>query len=131
MNQSPQDPSGHAIPLGDDTSCVDITAVTAADGTQGALWSRETTDLDVNVVAFPAGSGVAEHVNGEVDVLVVVVAGEGRAEVAGRVHPLAAGVALIIPKGAPRSIRCTAGRLVYLTCHRRRARLTPSRAPHA
>jgi quercetin dioxygenase-like cupin family protein len=97
---------------------------------QGALWSRETADLDVNVVAFPAGSGVAEHVNDEVDVLVVVIAGQGQAEISGRDHPLSAGVALVIPKGAPRSIHCTAGRLIYLTCHRRRARLTPSRALH-
>src|SRR5688572_21438443 len=113
-----QPPPGHVIPPGD-TSCVDIAAVAKANGLQGALWSRETTDLDVNVVAFPAGSGVAEHVNAEVDVLVVVIAGEGRAQVAGHVHSLAAGVALVIPKGAPRSIHCTAGRLVYLTCHRR------------
>ena len=109
---------------------VDVAAVTAADGAQGALWSRETADLDVNVVAFPAGAGVADHVNGEVDVLVVVVAGEGRAVVGGDVHPLVPGVALVIPKGAPRSIHCTTGRLVYLTCHRRRAGLTPSRTSH-
>ncbi len=121
-------PPGHIIPFVDDTSWADIAAVAAADGTRGVLWSRETADLDVNIVAFPAGSGVAEHVNDEVDVLVVVLVGEGRAEVSGRVHRLAAGVALVIPKGVPRSIHCTAGRLVYLTCHRRRARLTPSRA---
>ena len=114
----------------DPLSVLDAAAVVARDHGQGALWSTETADLDVNLVAFPAGSGVAEHVNAEVDVLLVVLSGDGSAHVDGDEVRLTSGVALIIPRGARRAIRCSAGRLVYLTCHRRRAKLTPARPPH-
>jgi quercetin dioxygenase-like cupin family protein len=79
----------------------------------------------VNVVAFPAGAGVEAHVNDQVDVLVVVVAGSGVAEIDGRPHQLAPGVLLIIPKGTRRALQSSADRLVYVTCHRRRPRLRP------
>ena len=105
---------------------VDVHAVRRADSGRGTLWSRESGDLDVNLVAFPAGAGVGAHVNAEVDVLLVVVSGAGQAHVDGQVVHLAAGTALLIPKGATRAIRCTRGRLVYLTCHRRRGRLRPA-----
>ena len=107
---------------------VDIDAVLRGDDGQGALWNRETGDLDVNVVAFPAGAGVGAHVNAQVDVLLVVVSGEGEAQVGEQVYQLAAGTALLVPKGAPRAIRGVRGRLVYLTCHRRRQRLLPAAA---
>jgi quercetin dioxygenase-like cupin family protein len=107
---------------------VDVDAVVRGDDGQGALWKRETGDLDVNVVAFPAGSGVGEHVNAQVDVLLAVLSGEGEAQVAGQVYRLAAGTVLLIPKGAPRAIRSVRGRLVYLTCHRRHQRLLPAAA---
>jgi quercetin dioxygenase-like cupin family protein len=109
------------------SSVLDAAAVVARDHGQGALWSTETADLDVNLVAFPAGAGVAEHVNAEVDVLVVVLSGDGSAHIDGREIRLTSGVALIIPRGSRRAIRCVSGRLVYLTCHRRRASLTPER----
>jgi quercetin dioxygenase-like cupin family protein len=107
---------------------VDVDAVLRGDDGQGALWNRETGDLDVNVVAFPAGAGVGAHVNSQVDVLVVVVSGEGEAQVGEQVYRLTAGTALLIPKGTPRAIRGVRGRLVYLTCHPRRPRLLPAAA---
>ena len=88
-------------------------------------------DLNVNLLVWGADEGVVEHVNGEVDVLLVGIAGDGLAEVDGMAHPLRAGQALIIPKGVRRAIRSTGGRFAYLTCHRRPAGLWPHRLPHA
>jgi quercetin dioxygenase-like cupin family protein len=112
-------------------SIASVASVAESDPGQGALWSRETEDLDVNVVAFSAGGGVEEHVNGEVDVLVVVLSGNGQARVGDIGYPLAAGTALLIPKGVARAIRCTEGRLVYVSCHRRRRGLMPAALPMA
>jgi quercetin dioxygenase-like cupin family protein len=109
-----------------DAVFVDVDAVLRGDGGQGALWNRETGDLDVNLVAFPAGAGVGAHVNAQVDVLVVVVSGEGEAQVGEQAYQLTAGTALLIPKGVSRAIRGVRGRLVYLTCHPRRPRLLPA-----
>lgn len=94
----------------------------------GAVWSLTSADLNVNLVRFAAGEGVEPHVNDEVDVLGIVVAGEGALVLEGREEPLRNGVAFFIPKGARRAIRATTAELVYITCHRRRAALLPTRA---
>jgi quercetin dioxygenase-like cupin family protein len=104
---------------------VDLPALAQAGVDAGAIWSQETEDLDVNVVAFPAGRGVGAHVNDQTDVLLVVVAGGGVAEIDGRPHTLSPGVMVLIPKGTRRAVWSTTGRLVYVSCHRRRPRLRP------
>ena len=104
----------------------DLIAAVRAGAERGAVWRHESADLDVNVVAFGPGEGVAEHVNAEVDVLVVGLSGSGTVEVDGRDHPLTPGALVLIPKGARRSTRAGTDHVVYATCHRRRARLTPS-----
>lgn len=87
----------------------------------GVLWTLEgSEDLNANLVRFPAGEGVGEHVNGEVDVLVVGVSGAGRVAVDGRGHELRAGTVVFIPKGARRSTRSESADFAYLTVHRRR-----------
>jgi quercetin dioxygenase-like cupin family protein len=70
---------------------------------------------------------VDEHLNDELDVLLVGIAGAGVVTIDGQPHPLAAGQAVMVPKGARRSIRAYAERFAYLTCHRRRAGLWPTR----
>ncbi len=92
----------------------------------GPVWTTQSEDLNVNLLVFGKGEGIEPHVNREVDVLVVGIEGEGELEIDGRVEPLAAGQLVVIPKGAQRSIRVTGERLVYLTCHRRRAGLWPT-----
>ncbi|MGH2389013.1 MAG: cupin domain-containing protein [Chloroflexota bacterium] len=103
---------------------IDLPALARAATATGPIWSRTSEDLNVNLLLLD-GSGVAEHVNDEVDVLLVGVAGEGIIEVDGAPHALPAGGALVIPKGARRAVRVTAGRFAYLTCHRRRGGLWP------
>ncbi len=100
----------------------------ASLGGSGAILSRESDDLDVNLVRFSDGSGVAAHRNREVDVLIVAIAGEGIVSVEDEEFALGSGMALLIPKRTVRAIRsCEAGDFVYLSIHRRRARLMPTR----
>jgi quercetin dioxygenase-like cupin family protein len=100
-------------------------ALAAARG-PGPVWTRTTTDLNVNLLSFDEGMGVPEHVNDEVDVLLVVVAGEGRAVVDGVEQHLAPGSICLIPKGSARSIHAAGGRIAYVSCHRRRGGLMPA-----
>jgi mannose-6-phosphate isomerase-like protein (cupin superfamily) len=92
---------------------------------RGAVWSQESVDLNVNLVLFHAGEGVEEHVNAEVDVLLVGVAGAGVVVVDGVPHSLPAGYCLVVPKGARCATRAMGERFAYLTCHRRRDPLIP------
>ena len=100
---------------------VDLAEISAEARGSGAVWTlRGSGDLNANLVGFPRGEGVGEHVNGEVDVLFVGVSGSGVVEVDGREHALGAGVLVLAPKGARRSTRSGSSDFSYLTVHRRR-----------
>ena len=92
----------------------------------GPVWTRSSSDLNVNLLSFDRGQGVPAHVNDEVDVLLVVVAGEGVIVTDGATHTLRTGQVCLIPKGAERGIRSAGGPFAYLTCHRRRGGLMPA-----
>jgi len=111
----------------DERATVDLAAITQAASAPGAAWTHESEDLHVNLLVFASGEGVAEHVNDEVDVLVVSIAGTGAVTVDGTRHILSTGQALVIPKSARRSTTGMSAPFAYLTCHRRRAGLRPSR----
>lgn len=86
----------------------------------GVVWTLEQSDdLNVNLVRFPAGGGIDEHVNKEVDVLVVGVSGSGIVTVDEQEYPLQAGTLAFLPKGARRSTRSNSEDFAYLTVHRR------------
>ena len=108
---------------------VDLLALVRGSAERGPLWTQQSADLNVNLVALDAGQRLAESVNAEVDVLLVGLAGEGVVTVNGQRLGLATGQALVIPKGARRVIDAAGGRFAYLTCHRRRAGLWPTNAP--
>ena len=86
----------------------------------GARWGTETNDLNATLVAWPLGSGVAEHINDEVDVIMVVISGEITVEVDAEAHHLVANNLLVIPKGTRRRVEVTSDKAVYLNVHRRR-----------
>jgi len=111
----------------DTTGVVDFVAVAQKAVAQGAVWTRQSEDLNVNLLVFAAGEGVAEHVNTEVDVLLVGIAGAGTVAVDGKREMLRAGQSLVIPKGARCGTQGSSDRFVYLTCHRSRGGLWPSR----
>ena len=84
-------------------------------------WSlRGAGDLNANLVSFPPGEGVGEHVNAERDVLVVGVAGAGAVVVDGAEHEVLPGTVILVPAGARRATRAGGERFSYLTVHRRR-----------
>lgn len=92
-------------------------------------WRREVGDggsaspensVNLNLVRFGTGQGVGEHVNDEVEVIVLGVSGSGIVTVDREEHALSAGMLVFIPKGARRSIVSTSEDFAYLTVHRRR-----------
>jgi hypothetical protein len=105
-----------------------LAAQAASDGVVGAFWSLVSSDLNLNMVRLGAGEAIAPHVNAEVDVVGLVILGEGKLlleeELGG---PLRTGLLFFVPKGARRSIQAGDAGLVYLTCHRRRGGLTIGR----
>jgi quercetin dioxygenase-like cupin family protein len=106
------------------TTVVDLFEELAAGARAGVVWTLEQgDDINVNLVRFPAGRGVDEHVNEEVDVLVIGVSGSGLVEVDGCEHHLRPGTVAFVPKGARRSTGSESGDFAYLTVHRRRGPL--------
>lgn len=103
----------------------DIATVLAQVQHHGPLASITTSQLNVNLLRLAPGDVIAEHINDEVDVLLVIVAGEGKLAVDGAVWPLHAGQLVVVPRGATRSLRCADEPLVYVSCHQRRGALMP------
>ena len=108
---------------------VDLAALARAGAASGAPWAYGGDDLNANLVLLTAGEAIAPHVNAEVDVLLVGILGQGVVEVDDRRHALAAGQALVVPRGARRAIAGSGERFAYLTCHRRRVGLWPAGLP--
>jgi quercetin dioxygenase-like cupin family protein len=103
----------------------DLSALLAQVTSSGPQWGAESEDLDMTLLSWKAGEGIASHVNDEVDVLVVALDGEAEVAIDERSHGLAAGQAILIPKGCARSILAGAAGFSHLNVHRRRKRLTP------
>lgn len=99
-----------------------------ATGT-GPLWGMASSDLNATLLAWPARHAVAEHVNGELDVLVVTLTGHGHVVIDGTAHDLAPGSAILIPRGTRRAITAGDDGVRYLSVHRRRGPLQIQPAP--
>ncbi len=94
---------------------VDLSAGTGS----GPLWGMASADLNATLLAWPAGHEIAEHVNAELDVLLVVVAGSATVTIDDDTpHDLRAPAALLVPRGARRAIRAGAEGTRYLSVHR-------------
>lgn len=124
----PEEPAGE----GGARILCDIGSVTAADAARaGALWrlAEPGRQLDANIVRIPPEGGVETHIEPDLDVLLVVVAGDGTLDGAPGPRPLAPGSVVWLPHGSARSL--TAGRdgLSYLTVHRRRPGMRIARRP--
>jgi quercetin dioxygenase-like cupin family protein len=124
MEGRPGSSESGGVPIGAG-EIVDFAALARVATAPGAVWTHQSEDLNVNLLVFSAGDGVAEHVNTEVDVLLVGIAGAGAVTVDGTHQILRAGQALLIPKGAKRGIRSESDSFAYLTCHCRRGGLWP------
>jgi quercetin dioxygenase-like cupin family protein len=100
--------------------------VPSSEDAPNLLGSLASADLNVNMLRFTDERGIEAHVNREVDVLIVALDGEGLLTVDGAPNLLTAGDAVIVPKGAERSIRSNGERFAYLTCHGQRRGLIPT-----
>jgi quercetin dioxygenase-like cupin family protein len=67
------------------------------------------------------GERIQPHRNDEVDVLMVVVAGQGALTLDSQVHPLAPMALVHMPKGTVRAVVAVDGPLACLSIHRRRS----------
>ncbi len=108
---------------------VDLLELARSATGRGAIWSMVSADLNVNLVRFGPGEGVEEHVNTEVDVLLIGVAGSGVVTINGVSHDLPAGNRCSSRQGANRSTRAGDTGFAYLTCHKRRSGLMPTVRP--
>ena len=87
----------------------------------GVHWTLERQgDLNVYLVRLEPGHSVEEHVNSEVDVAVIVVAGDGYIHIDGAPSPLRSHVVAHVPRGTSRRVEAGPDGLGYLTVHRRR-----------
>ena len=103
-------------------------------GQIGALWrlAEPGRQLDANLVRLAPGDEVGEHVEGDLDVLLVVVGGGGELGIGHpgsgtEREPLSAGTVVWLPRQSRRSLYAGPDGLVYLTTHRRRPALTIKR----
>ena len=87
------------------------------------MWGAESADLNATLLEWPAGEGPAEHVNEQLDVLYVVIAGSATLTVEGQSRELGAGEATIVDKGARRALVAGLDGVRYLTAHVRRGGL--------
>lgn len=105
---------------------VDLTRLDGDGG--GAIWSLpHDGDLDANVIRLSGGAAIGQHVNHEVDVLLIVWQGAGEIAIDERTVPLRPGVATLVPKGTMRSVGADREGMTYVTVHRRRGPLTVGR----
>ena len=74
-------------------------------------------------MAIRAGDEIGDHVNGEVDVLIVTESGVGEIVVDGELATVGPASVVLIPQGARRSISSATG-LAYFSIHERRAGLS-------
>ncbi|MGC3003677.1 AraC family ligand binding domain-containing protein [Streptomyces sp. G35A] len=112
---------GDAVPL--PRILCDTAALAAlGDAPAGALWrlAESGRQLDANVVRIPPGRRVDTHREPDLDVLLLVLAGDGTLTAPDGTHPLTAGRLTWLPHGSTRSLAAGPEGLTYLTVHRRR-----------
>ncbi|MFT4200297.1 DUF2249 domain-containing protein [Gordonia sp. (in: high G+C Gram-positive bacteria)] len=85
-------------------------------------WKLELRDrhLDANLIRLAPGGSIGEHVGGEVDVLVHVLAGSGTVGTEGEDVAVAAGDLVWLPRQSRRSFTAGPDGLGYLTVHTHR-----------
>lgn len=101
----------------------DTRALTALDpASAGAVWklAEPGRQLDANLIHLPAGQRVDTHTEPDLDVLLLVMAGDGMLDGAQGPQPLAEGALLWLPHGSTRSLSAGDRGLSYMTVHRRR-----------
>jgi mannose-6-phosphate isomerase-like protein (cupin superfamily) len=104
---------------------IDFTHIQLEERIYGPVFALESDDLDCNLVYWNEGEGVPAHPNDDLDVVGLVLLGEGILQMDGVEYKLRAGQFFLIPKRVVRALYSTGGAFVYLTVHRRREPLVP------
>ncbi|MGW5664140.1 hypothetical protein ACWEWG_29370 [Streptomyces sp. NPDC003758] len=88
----------------------------------GAVWklAESGRQLDANLIRLPARQRVDTHTEPDLDVLLLVVTGDGVLGGPDGPRPLAEGTLLWLPHGSTRSVTAGEDGLSYLTVHKRR-----------
>ncbi|CAM5260504.1 hypothetical protein [Streptomyces griseomycini] len=102
--------------------CDTASLAALGDAPAGALWrlAESGRQLDANVVRVPPGQRVDTHREPDLDVLLLVLAGDGTLTAPDGTHPLPAGALTWLPHGSTRALTAGPEGLTYLTVHRRR-----------
>jgi quercetin dioxygenase-like cupin family protein len=90
---------------------------------RGPIWGDATGDLNLTLLAWPAGQGTPEHVNDERDVVIVVVDGRGLVTLDGDSRDVQAGHAVVCRRGTRRQLTAGPDGIRYLSVHLRRGGL--------
>ncbi|WSF14647.1 cupin domain-containing protein [Streptomyces sp. NBC_01353] len=100
--------------------------------TTGAVWrlAEPGRQVDANVVRIPPERAVEPHIEPDLDVLLLVVAGEGTLVTSEGTCPLSEGSLVWLPHGSTRGLVAGERGMAYLTVHRRRPgmRIQPASA---
>ena len=91
----------------------------------GPQWGAESEQLNATILSWQKGRGLEAHINHELDVVLVILEGEGEAFIEDEKISLHAGMVVPISKGLVRAITATSERLTYASVHRRRPGLMP------
>jgi quercetin dioxygenase-like cupin family protein len=99
----------------------------------GARWtlSEPGRQLDANLIHLPPGRRVDTHIEPDLDVLLVALAGAGTIGAPDDPQSVAKGNLVWLPHGSTRNITAGADGLSYLTVHRRRPGLQIKSRPRS
>ena len=104
---------------------IDFTQIELEEGRYGPVFALESDDLDCNLVYWDEGHGVPAHPDDDLDIVGIVLRGEGVLHMDGVEYKLRAGQFFLIPKRVVRALNSAGGEFLYLTVHRRRDPLMP------
>ncbi len=88
-------------------------------GPSGVVWALTSPQINANLVTIRPGDQIHEHINDEVDVLLVTESGAGQVMIDEVATTLGPASVVLVPRGARRSVSSEAG-LAYYSIHHRR-----------
>ena len=106
----------------------DTSDLEVGPGTAGAVWRLQPSprDLDANIIHLPAGDGIGSHVGPDVDVLLLVLEGDGSLTTETEVLELHAGAIVWLPRRSRRQFLAGSSGLRYFSVHQHRQALALS-----
>jgi quercetin dioxygenase-like cupin family protein len=125
----PEMPLGSAAAPVPRVLCTTESLAATDPASSGALWrlAEPGRQLDANLVRIPPRGHIEAHAEPDLDILLLVVAGDGTLGSAEQPQPLEPGSLVWLPHGSVRSLTAGAGGMTYVTVHRRRPGLQITR----